>query len=68
MFRYIVGCTKFYEMMILKLAFEASLCDLKKKTFDALIKEQERITLVEKGFCTLMLLYFRAHVPQTAFN
>lgn len=27
---------------------------------DILIKEQQRITLAEKGFCTLMLLYFRA--------
>lgn len=67
MFLYIVGCTKFYEIMIKLTGFEASLYDLKKKK-DALIKGQKKITLVEKEFCTLMLLYFSAHVSQTAFN
>lgn len=32
----------------------------RKKMFEILIKEQKRITLAEKGFCTSMLLYFRA--------
>lgn len=34
--------------------------------FDASTEDQKRLTLPE--FCTLMLLYLRANVPQTAFN
>lgn len=68
-FLYIVGCTKFHGIMSKLTAFEASLCDLKKKKmFDALTKEQKRITLVTQGFRTWMFLYFRAHVPQTEFS